>query len=102
VLVSQTAGRELTVGDSHEYGAAIDPFDHAEIDDLILHYARGFLRAPALEIGQHWHGVYAKHPEKPFLSLAPAPRVRVVGGTGGAGMTLSFGLAEDTLKEMGF
>jgi FAD dependent oxidoreductase TIGR03364 len=102
VLVSQTAGRELTIGDSHEYGVAIDPFDRAEIDDLVLSYARGFLEAPALEIAQHWHGVYAKHPDQPYLSLSPAPNVRVVTATGGAGMTLSFGLAEETVKEMGF
>jgi FAD dependent oxidoreductase TIGR03364 len=102
VLVSQTAGGELTIGDSHEYGAAVDPFDRAEIDHLILRYARGFLQAPTLEIAQHWHGVYAKHPELPFVSLSPAPNVRVVTATGGSGMTLSFGLAEETVKEMGF
>jgi len=102
VLISQTAGRELTIGDSHEYGAAIDPFDRAEIDDLILSYARGFLQAPAPEIAQHWHGVYAQHPDQPYLSLSPAPNVHVVTATGGSGMTLSFGLAEDTMKEMGF
>jgi D-hydroxyproline dehydrogenase subunit beta len=102
VLVSQTAGRELTIGDSHEYGAAIDPFDRAEIDDLVLRYARGFLAAPDLEIAQHWHGVYAKHPDQPYVSLSPEPNVRVVTATGGAGMTLAFGLAEDTMKELGF
>jgi len=102
VLVSQTAGRELTIGDSHEYGAAVDPFDRAEIDRLILHYARGFLQAPDMQIAQHWHGVYAKHPEQPYVSLSPAPNVRVVTATGGSGMTLSFGLAEETVKEMGF
>jgi FAD dependent oxidoreductase TIGR03364 len=102
VLVSQTAGGELTIGDSHEYGAAVDPFDRAEIDDLVLRYARGFLQAPTLDIAQHWHGVYAKHPSRPFVSLSPAPNVRVVTATGGSGMTLSFGLAEETVKEMGF
>jgi FAD dependent oxidoreductase TIGR03364 len=101
VLVSQTAGSELTIGDSHEYGAAVDPFDRAEIDELILRYARGFLQAPTLEIAQHWHGVYAKHPDRAFVSLSPAPNVRVVTAAGGAGMTLSFGLAEETVKEMG-
>jgi len=100
VLVSQTAGRELTIGDSHEYGAAVDPFDRTEIDDLILRYARGFLAIP-VEIAQHWHGVYAKHPEKPYLSFSPIRNVQVVTAAGGAGMTLSFGLAEDTVKEMG-
>jgi len=102
VLVSQTAGRELTIGDSHEYGVAVDPFDRAEIDELVLSYARGFLNAPTLEIAQHWHGVYAKHPDQPYLSVSPAPNVRVVTATGGAGMTLAFGLAEETMKEMGF
>jgi len=102
VLVSQTAGRELTIGDSHEYGAAVDPFDRTEIDDLILRYASGFLQAPDLEIAQRWHGVYGKHPDEPFVSLSPAPNVRVVTATGGSGMTLSFGLAEETISEMGF
>ena len=55
-----------------------------------------------LQIAQHWHGVYAKHPEQPYVSLSPAPNVRVVTATGGSGMTLSFGLAEETVKEMGF
>ena len=64
VLVSQTAGRELTIGDSHEYGVAVDPFDRAEIDDLILSYARGISAgAGAWRSQQHWHGVYAKHPD---------------------------------------
>ena len=102
VLVSQTAAGELTIGDSHEYGTAIDPFDRTEIDDLILTYARGFLAAPVTEIAEHWHGVYAKHPDQPYLSLAPAPNARVVTAIGGSGMTLSFGLAEQTAKEMGF
>ncbi|MGA2133219.1 MAG: TIGR03364 family FAD-dependent oxidoreductase [Bryobacteraceae bacterium] len=102
VLVSQTSGRELTIGDSHEYGDAVDPFDRAEIDDLILGYARGFLCAPDLRIAQHWHGVYAKHPNQPYLSFSPEPNVRVVTATGGSGMTLSFGLAEQTIQEMGF
>lgn len=102
VLVSQSAANELTVGDSHEYGLAVDPFDRTGIDELILRYARGFLRAPNFEIAQRWHGVYAKHPEKPYLSLSPASHVRVVTAAGGAGMTLSFGLAEKTVEEMGF
>ena len=102
VLVSQTAGRELTIGDSHQYGAAVDPFDRTEIDDLILRYLHGFLQAPDLEIAQRWHGVYAKHPDRPFLSLSPETNVRVVTAPGGSGMTLSFGLAERTVREMGF
>ncbi len=101
VLVSQTAAGELTIGDSHEFGLTVGPFDRAEIDELILSYANGFLQAPSTRIAQRWHGVYAQHPDKPYVSLAPGPDIRVVTATGGSGMTLSFGLAEETLKEMG-
>jgi FAD dependent oxidoreductase TIGR03364 len=101
VMVSQTALGELTLGDSHEYGLAIDIFDKPAINRIILDYACRHLRVPSLEIAQQWHGVYAKHPEKPFLSLAPSRRVRVAAVTSGIGMTMSFGLAEDTIRQIG-
>jgi FAD dependent oxidoreductase TIGR03364 len=100
-LVSQTAMGELTLGDSHEYGNAVDIFDKAEIDELILAYVKTFLQAPRLEISQRWNGVYSKHREKPFVSLSPADGVRVVTAVGGSGMTLSFGLAENTIQAVG-
>jgi FAD dependent oxidoreductase TIGR03364 len=100
-LVSQTSSGELTLGDSHEYGLAVDVFNQEEIDCLILRYIRTFLAAPNLSITQRWYGVYAKHPEKPYLSLDPAGRVRIVTSPGGAGMTLSFGVAEKTMEQLG-
>jgi glycine/D-amino acid oxidase-like deaminating enzyme len=100
-LVSQTAGGELTIGDSHEYGKAVDIFDKPKIDELILRYVGTFLKAPNMEIFQRWHGVYSKHPERPYINVSPAPGVRIVTAVGGSGMTLSFGLAEATIKDMG-
>jgi FAD dependent oxidoreductase TIGR03364 len=99
-LVSQTATGELTLGDSHEYGVCVDAFNKEEIDDLILRYISGFLRAPDMTIAQRWHGVYAKHPEAPYLSLDPAPGVRIVTSPGGSGMTLSFGVADRTCESL--
>jgi FAD dependent oxidoreductase TIGR03364 len=96
-LVSQTSTGELTLGDSHEYGTQIDIFNREEIDNLMLAYIRSFLKAPTLRISQRWYGVYAKHPEQPYLVLNPAPGVRIVTSPGGSGMTLSFGIAEDTM-----
>ena len=99
-LVSQTSMGELTLGDSHEYGLNTEVFDKEEIDLLILRYLRGFLKAPDLAIAQRWHGVYAKHPSSPYLTLEPQPGVKIVTSPGGSGMTLSFGIGEKTLAEL--
>jgi len=96
-LVSQTADGAITLGDSHEYGATPSVFDRPEIDQLILDDLRRYLRIPTWELAERWHGVYAWHPEKPFVDCEPAPGVRIITGVGGSGMTLSFGLAERTL-----
>ena len=101
-LVSQTADGALTLGDSHEYGLAVDIFNREEVDDLILRYTKQFLRAPDLNIAQRWYGVYAKHPDKPLVVMHPQERVRIVASPGGSGMTLSFGVAEQSMQELGF
>jgi D-hydroxyproline dehydrogenase subunit beta len=99
VMVSQTAGRELTIGDSHEYGLAVDIFDKPAVNRLILDYAEQYLRVPRLEIAESWHGVYAKHPTHAYMSFTPVKGVRLVTVTSGIGMTMSFGIAERTLRE---
>jgi FAD dependent oxidoreductase TIGR03364 len=101
VMVSQMPSGELTIGDSHEYGLEVDIFDKPEVNRLILDYAKTYSRVPKMEIAEQWHGVYAKHPEHPYLRCVPAEGVRVVIVTSGIGMTISFGLAEQTLREMG-
>ena len=101
VMLSQTSQGELTLGDSHEYALDVDIFDKPVVNCLILNYAKTYLSVPTLEIAEQWHGVYAKHPKRPYLRCAPAEGVRVVTVTSGIGMTISFGLAEQTLMEMG-
>ncbi len=61
-----------------------------------------FLDAPGLRIASRWHGTYAKHPTEPYLIDHPAAGVTLITGLGGAGMTLSFGLAEQVVaRELG-
>ncbi len=93
VMASQTPAGEVTIGDSHVYGEEVTIFDQPRIDELILRYLEGFLTLPAPGIVERWHGVYAKHAELPWFVATPGPGVRIGTGLGGAGMTLSCGLA---------
>jgi FAD dependent oxidoreductase TIGR03364 len=100
VLAAQNGLGELVLGDSHEYGDAIDIFDKPEIDELVLAYLRTFLAAPEFRVAARWHGIYVKHPTRPWFVAHPANGVTIVTGVGGAGMTLSFGLAEQVVAEL--
>jgi len=101
VMVSQNREGLLTVGDSHEYGMNPDPFDRKYINDLILGYLGEFTRLTNPKIVETWNGVYGKftdgHTE---LFYSPDKDVFILNGVGGAGMTLSFGFAEERINAL--
>lgn len=98
VLVSQTRYGEVTIGDSHAYGMTHDPFEREDVNAAILEYFATFADLPRPRIAERWHGFYPSLPDgRPDLIAHPEPGVTVVNGLGGAGMTLSFGLAEEVL-----
>ena len=88
VMASENSTRQITLGDSHEYGLDVDIFDRTAINDLIVKYASEYLRVPDLRIAETWHGVYAKHQEKTFMRLTPASGVRVITVTSGIGIVV--------------
>ena len=98
-MVSQHESGMLTIGDSHEYGEGIGPFDSTETDAMILRYLDGWFDRAGTQVVERWHGVYAKHPTDGWVVVDADERVCVVTGVGGAGMTLSFGLAETTTAD---
>jgi len=98
VMVSQNEHNELIIGDSHEYGQTFDPFDKREINELIIGYMNSFLKVNAPSIKETWHGVYAKNPGKTEFVAEPEDHIKIITGFGGAGMTFSFGYAEEEVE----
>jgi FAD dependent oxidoreductase TIGR03364 len=101
VMVSQNQSGQLTVGDSHEYGLAPDPFDRKLINDKILNYLQKFTSLKHPELIETWNGVYGKLTNgETDLFYSPEPNVFIINAVGGAGMTLSFGLAEELISSL--
>ncbi len=99
VMVSQNQTGQLTVGDSHEYGFAPDPFDRKIINDLILKYLDEFTILKNTAVIETWNGVYGKLTNgETDLFFSPEPDVYIINAVGGAGMTLSFGLTEELIE----
>lgn len=100
VMISQNGLSEITIGDSHEYGLGLDSFDRDDINQLILDYLAKFSKVQNLKIAQTWNGTYAKLKGKSEFVAQPASGVTIINGLSGAGMTLSFGLAEEVVNQV--
>lgn len=100
VLLAQNQLGELIIGDSHHYNKTVEPFDAEMINDEILKYLSSFANLGTLSITERWHGVYAKLPGSLDLVIQPEPGVTIVNALSGAGMTLSFGLAEELIDKL--
>lgn len=99
VIAAQHHDGTLTLGDSHEYADDFAPESHAEVEELILDALRRFVRVPDLRIASRWHGVYLKSTVgQTQVVLRPRERVTMVTAMGGLGMTLSWGLAQQTVQ----
>jgi FAD dependent oxidoreductase TIGR03364 len=95
VMAAQHNTGEVVIGDSHEYDADISPFDKPEIDNLIEKYVRGLVQLPDWQMAARWHGIYARHPQKSFVTAEPQTRCVIAVAPGSTGMTMSFGIAHD-------
>lgn len=100
VLIAQNDRGELIIGDSHHYNKTIDPFESERVNQLVLAYANSFFNLDDVQILERWHGVYPKIPAGINVVVEPEPNVTIVNGLGGAGMTLSFGIAEEVIETL--
>jgi len=101
VMAAQNGKGEITIGDSHEYGLYLDPFDRAAVNKMILDYLKTFLKINGNAIAETWNGTYPKLTNGDTeIFFSPDPGVYILNGVGGAGMTLSFGLAEEVVEQL--
>lgn len=100
VLLAQNHMGELIIGDSHHYSRTVEPFDREDVNKIILDYLASFTDLGRLTITEQWHGIYPKFQGDISLVLEPEPNVTIINGLGGAGMTLSFGLAERVMSTL--
>ncbi|WP_459557834.1 TIGR03364 family FAD-dependent oxidoreductase [Lacunimicrobium album] len=99
VMASTTPNGELILGDSHEYGDDIEPFDKSEIDDLIMREINKVIVLSDARISRRWTGFYAKHPKQMFSVREVEPSVYLVNGLGGNGMSLSLAVSESVIDQ---
>lgn len=100
-MAAQNDKGEITIGDSHEYGLQLDPFDRAPVNKLILDYLKTFLKINDNSIAETWHGIYPKLTNGDTeILLSPDTGVYILNGLGGAGITLSLGLAEEIVEQV--
>lgn len=101
VMVAQNGRGELTIGDSHEYSGTHDPFDKHFINKMVINYLKNFAQFKDWSVTENWNGRYTKTTNgEPYIFFSPEPGVYILNAVGGAGMTLSFGLAEDVVSAM--
>jgi len=98
VMACQNPYGEITVGDTHEYGLHLNPFDKNHLNQLVLHYLSRFTALDKYPVVQTWNGIYAKmtNGQTEYIEKVN-DQLYFVNGLGGAGMTLSFGLADEVV-----
>jgi FAD dependent oxidoreductase TIGR03364 len=99
LIVVQSDDGSLVVGDSHHYAATPDPFASEAVDALILREFAAVFGRPAPPARQRWTGTYAVAAGRHVLVDTPAPGVRLVMVTTGAGASTGFALGEAVVDE---
>ena len=100
LIAVQSADGSLVVGDSHHYAPTPDPFAQEVVDRLILDEFEAAFGRPAPATLERWTGTYASAPGGTVLVDAPAPGVRLVMVTTGAGASTGFALGEEVIADL--
>jgi FAD dependent oxidoreductase TIGR03364 len=97
LIVVQSADGSLVVGDSHQYGTALQPFVPAEAEALILTEMQRLLCLGHYQVEERWTGIYPSGPQDVLIETV-LPGVQLLSVTSGTGMSTAFALAEECLQ----
>lgn len=96
VMFARRPDGTILLGDSHVYGTTVDPFLDDWWTERLVNEISKVIGAP-LNVTQRWQGVYASSPLTSLLVEEPDEQTRVVTVTSGIGMTMSFGIAAESI-----
>lgn len=99
VMMSQASNGDLVLGDSHQYDDDIPPMNDEVIDDLIIRECQKVFAFPPSQITMRWSGVYAKQSQA-WMATRFQDNGYALNGFGGAGMTLSLGVADRLVESI--
>ena len=104
LLFTQRADGSLIVGDSHAWMAArdVDGLDYRidmALNALMLDEARRILGLEGIRVRETWNGYYSEHPDG-LLARSLGPRIHVLTGIGGKGMTTGPAVAERVTRSI--
>ena len=105
ILFKQAVDGSIIIGDTHEYAdvAATDFLDFNnsdQLNQLMLSEARRILDLPDWRIQRTWNGYYSQSKSGEIFQHSPDPRIHIVTGIGGKGMTTACGFAHHHVETM--
>ncbi|GAA4499444.1 TIGR03364 family FAD-dependent oxidoreductase [Hymenobacter ginsengisoli] len=105
LLFKQALDGSIIIGDTHEYAGLADAakldFNNAdELNQLMLGEARRILDLPDWRIQRTWNGYYTQPKAGEIFQHSPDPRIHLVTGIGGKGMTSACGFAAQHIARL--
>lgn len=106
LLFKQALDGSIILGDTHEYAdlAGADNLDfnnYDHLNQLLLGEARRILDLPDWRIQRTWNGYYAQSKSGEIFQHSPDPRIHIVTGIGGKGLTSACGFAAHHVAQLG-
>jgi FAD dependent oxidoreductase TIGR03364 len=99
VMFTRRPDGTVLLGDSHVYGQTIAPFQDEWMTARLVREIEKVLGAQ-LTVTQRWQGIYASSPLTSLLVEDIDATTTAITVTSGIGMTLSFGIAAETIDRL--